>query len=248
MLLIPSIDLRGGQCVRLLRGDFAAETRYDVDPIGLLKHYQNLGARWLHIVDLDGARDGDLANTSLLQRMAEQSALSLQVGGGVRTLAAAQRLRSAGVDRVVIGSAAIEQPDEVLRWIETLGPEHCCLALDVRLDDEQIPRVQIRGWTQATAVSLWDALAPFRQVGLKDVLCTDVARDGALEGPSLELYRAAVERHPDIRWQASGGVRDTEDLTRLAAVGVAAAISGKALLEGRIEAQSLHAWFAEASA
>lgn len=247
MLLIPSIDLRGGQCVRLLRGDFAAETRYDVDPIGLLKHYQNLGARWLHIVDLDGARDGDLANISLLQRMAEESALSLQVGGGVRTLAAAQRLQSAGVDRIVIGSAAIEQPDEVLRWIEKLGPERCCLALDVRLDDEHIPRVQIRGWTQATAVSLWDALAPFVPVGLKDVLCTDVARDGALEGPSLELYRAAIERHPNIRWQASGGVRDTEDLARLAAVGVAAAISGKALLEGRIDAGSLRAWFAEAS-
>lgn len=243
MLLIPSIDLRNGLCVRLLRGDFAAETRYDVDPVLLLQRYQALGAPWLHVVDLDGARDGELGNLPLLQRLAASSSLRLQVGGGVRTLAAAQRLRDAGVSRVVIGSAAIEQPQEVLSWVKELGPSACCLALDVRLDSEQIPRVQTRGWTQGTQVSLWDALAPFGDVGVKDVLCTDVARDGALEGPSDALYREAVRRFPDIDWQASGGVRDAADLQALHDLGVAAAISGKALLDGRIDDDALCYWF-----
>lgn len=243
MLLIPSIDLRNGQCVRLLRGDFAAETRYDVDPVMLLQRYQSLGAPWLHVVDLDGARDGELGNLPILQQLAASSSLRLQVGGGVRTLAAALRLRDAGVSRVVIGSAAIEHPSEVLRWVKELGPEACCLALDVRLDSEQIPRVQTRGWTQGTQVSLWDALAPFRDVGVKDVLCTDVARDGALEGPSDSLYREALHRYPDIDWQASGGVRDGADLQALHGLGLASAISGKALLEGRIEDEALRYWF-----
>lgn len=243
MLLIPSIDLRNGLCVRLLRGDFAAETRYDVDPVLLLQRYQALGAPWLHVVDLDGARDGELGNLPLLQRLAASSSLRLQVGGGVRTLAAAQRLRDAGVSRVVIGSAAIEQPQEVLSWVKELGPSACCLALDVRLDSEQIPRVQTRGWTQGTQVSLWDALAPFGDAGVKDVLCTDVARDGALEGPSDALYREAVRRFPDIDWQASGGVRDAADLQALHDLGVASAISGKALLDGRIDDDALCYWF-----
>ncbi len=243
MLLIPSIDLRNGQCVRLLRGDFAAETRYDVDPVMLLQRYQSLGAPWLHVVDLDGARDGELGNLPVLQQLAAASSLRLQVGGGVRTLAAAKRLQDAGVSRVVIGSAAIEQPQEVLSWVKELGPEACCLALDVRLDCEQIPRVQTRGWTQGTQVSLWDALAPFRDAGVKDVLCTDVARDGALEGPSEALYLEALRRYPDIDWQASGGVRDTADLQALHELGVASAISGKALLDGRINDDALRYWF-----
>lgn len=242
MLLIPSIDLRDGRCVRLLRGDFAAETRYELDPLELAQRYQKLGAPWLHVVDLDGARDGTLGNLPLLQTLAAQSELRLQVGGGVRTRAAAQRLLAAGVARVVIGSAAIESPHEVLRWIEEFGAESCCLALDVRLDESLIPRVQIRGWTQGTPVTLWDALAPFVAAGVHDVLCTDVAQDGALEGPSLALYAEAIRRYPTVRWQASGGVRDTTDLRALKRIGMAAAISGKALLDGRIADADLAEW------
>lgn len=245
MLLIPSIDLRDGRCVRLLRGDFAAETRYDLDPLELAKRYRQLGAAWLHVVDLDGARDGTLGNLPLLQTLAEQSELRLQVGGGIRSRTTAQRLLSAGVARIVIGSAAIESPQEVLTWISDFGASACCLALDVRLDESSIPRVQIRGWTQGTPTTLWDALVPFVEAGVCDVLCTDIARDGALEGPSLALYTEAMRRFPSVRWQASGGVRDTADLRALREIGMAAAISGKALLDGRIEDTDLRAWLQE---
>jgi phosphoribosylformimino-5-aminoimidazole carboxamide ribotide isomerase len=244
MLLIPSIDLRGGHCVRLLRGDFAAETRYDLEPHELLLRYRALGANWLHIVDLDGARDGQLANRALLLRLASQKAVNLQVGGGVRSLAVVDDLLRSGVDRVVVGSAAVEQPSEVARWIARFGPERVCLAFDVRRDVAGTPLVQTRGWTQATQLSLWDAVAGFAPVGLLHVLCTDVERDGAMGGPAVDLYVEAVRRFPAIRWQASGGVRDAADLAALHATGVAAAISGKALLEERIAADDLRPFLA----
>lgn len=244
MLLIPSIDLRGGRCVRLLRGDFAAETRYDLEPHELLGRYRSLGATWLHIVDLDGARDGQLANRALLLTLASQKAVNLQVGGGVRSLAVVDDLLRNGVDRVVVGSAAVEEPAAVAQWISQFGPERVCLAFDVRADDCGTPLVQTRGWTRATTLSLWDAVEGFLAVGLKHVLCTDVDRDGALAGPSVELYREAVRRFPAVQWQASGGVRDAADLAALRAIGVAAAISGKALLEERISAADLRPYLA----
>jgi phosphoribosylformimino-5-aminoimidazole carboxamide ribotide isomerase len=239
MRLIPSIDLRGGRCVRLLRGDFAAETRYELEPHELLTRYRALGATWLHIVDLDGARDGRLANRDVIVSLASQKAVNLQVGGGLRSLATVDDLLRHGVDRVVIGSAAIEQPDEVRGWFARFGADRICLALDVRLDPQGVPRVQTRGWTEATALSLWDALAMYADIGLVHVLCTDVERDGALAGPSVELYRDARQRFPGLQWQASGGVRDARDLAMLRAIGMSAAVSGKALLEERIAASEL---------
>jgi phosphoribosylformimino-5-aminoimidazole carboxamide ribotide isomerase len=234
MLLIPSIDLRGGRCVRLLRGDFAAETRYDLEPRELLQRYRALGASWLHVVDLDGARDGALANRAVIAQLATQQALSLQVGGGIRMAADVAGLLDHGVARVVVGSAAVEQPDEVRRWLRQLGPERVCLAFDVRLDAAGMPRLRTRGWRQATSVSLWDAVAGYLGDGLRHVLCTDIERDGALAGPNLALYAEAMRRYPSISWQASGGIASAGDLGALAATGVAAAISGKALLEERI--------------
>jgi phosphoribosylformimino-5-aminoimidazole carboxamide ribotide isomerase len=244
MLLIPSIDLRGGHCVRLLRGDFAAETRYDLEPHELLGRYRALGASWLHIVDLDGARDGQLANRALLLRLASQRAVNLQVGGGVRSLAVVDDLLRNGVDRVVVGSAAVEEPAAVAQWIAQFGAERVCLAFDVRADATGTPLVQTRGWTRATSLSLWDAVAGFAAVGLLHVLCTDVDRDGAMGGPAVGLYAEAVRRFPAIRWQASGGVRHAADLVALRATGVAAAISGKALLEERIAADDLRPFLA----
>jgi phosphoribosylformimino-5-aminoimidazole carboxamide ribotide isomerase len=239
MILIPSIDLRGGHCVRLLRGDFAAETRYDLEPHELLMRYRQLGASWLHLVDLDGARDGALANRSLILALASQKALNIQVGGGVRSAEVVDDLLRNGVDRVVVGSAAVERIDEVRGWMRRHGPERVCLAFDVRLDETGMPRVQTRGWTQATSVSLWDAVEAYRDEGLLHVLCTDVARDGALEGPSCDLYAECVRRYPAIAWQASGGVRAASDLVELDSIGVAAAISGKALLEERMQPSEL---------
>jgi phosphoribosylformimino-5-aminoimidazole carboxamide ribotide isomerase len=239
MLLIPSIDLRGGHCVRLLKGDFAAETRYDFEPHELLQRYRALGASWLHVVDLDGARDGALANRGVIARLATQRAVRLQVGGGIRTRADLDGLFAAGVARVVVGSAAVEHAGEVRGWLGQFGPERICLAFDVRLDAGAVPRLRTRGWRQATGLSLWDAVAGFEAAGLKHVLCTDIERDGALQGPNLELYAEAVRRHPAIAWQASGGVAGAADLAALAGIGVDAAISGKALLEERIAPEEM---------
>jgi len=239
MLLIPSIDLRGGACVRLYQGDFDAETRYATDPLRLLSRYRALGASWLHIVDLDGARDGALGNRALIGELAAQHALHLQVGGGVRDAAVVDELLAAGIERVVIGSAAVERPAEVAGWLQRYGAERLCLAFDVRLDDNGVPRLQTRGWRCATAQSLWDAIEPFAPAGLRHVLCTDIARDGALTGPNVALYAEAQRRFPHIQWQASGGIARGADLAALAATGVAAAISGKALLEERISIEEL---------
>lgn len=247
MLLIPAIDLRGGRCVRLFQGDFGAETRYDLEPHELLLRYRELGATWLHVVDLDGAKDGVLANRSVIVALSSQKAVRMQVGGGVRSAAVIDDLLRNGVDRVVVGSAAIERPEEVAGWLERFGPEHICLALDVRLSAEGEPIVHTRGWTRQTAFTLWRALEPFLAVGLRHVLCTDIARDGALAGPNLALYREAVRRFPQLAWQASGGVRSAADLSALDEVGVAAAVSGKALLEERITPEELRPFLPNAS-
>jgi phosphoribosylformimino-5-aminoimidazole carboxamide ribotide isomerase len=239
VLLIPAIDLRNGRCVRLFKGDFAAETRYEFEPHELLQRYRGIGASWLHVVDLDGARDGTLANRSIVVSLASQTAVRIQVGGGVRSAAVIDELLRHGVARVVIGSLAVEQPQEVIGWLNRFGAARLCLAFDIRHDESGVPRVRTRGWTQGGHLSLWEALAPYLEHDLQHVLCTDIERDGALTGPSLALYREACERHPQIAWQASGGVRDAADLAALAALGMAAAVSGKALLEERMTSEEL---------
>ena len=247
MLLIPAIDLRKGRTVRLFQGDFDAETRYELQPHELLLRYRGLGASWLHVVDLDGAKDGSLSNRSIIVALASQRAVRLQVGGGIRSSATIDDLLQQGVSRVVIGSTAVERPDEVNEWLVRYGPEKICLAFDIRLDDGGVPRVRTRGWTEGTALSLWDAVARFPADRLKHVLCTDIERDGALTGPNVDLYREAVTRFPNLQWQASGGVRDASDLAALAKTGVAAAVSGKALLEERITSEELRPFLQDAS-
>jgi phosphoribosylformimino-5-aminoimidazole carboxamide ribotide isomerase len=239
MLLIPSIDLRGGRCVRLRQGDFAAETRYDLEPHELLLRYRALGANWLHIVDLDGAKDGVLANRKVIVRLATQRALNLQVGGGVRSIGVVDDLLRNGVDRVIVGSAAVERPHEVAEWLRRFGPEKIGIAADVKRDAAGIPIVMTRGWTAASGQSLWSFVESYLPHGLRHVLCTDVQRDGAMAGPALDLYTEAVRRYPQVAWQASGGVRDAADLRALAELGAAAAISGKALLEERMQPEEL---------
>jgi phosphoribosylformimino-5-aminoimidazole carboxamide ribotide isomerase len=239
MKLIPSIDLRGGLCVRLLKGDFDAETRYPLEPLALLQRYTAMGARWLHVVDLDGARDGRLANRDIIVALAAADTMRLQVGGGVRTRAVAEDLLSQGIARVAVGSAAVDSPGEVRQWLRDFGPAAICLAFDVSLNATGVPLLRTRGWREATALSLWDAVELYRDAGLLHVLCTDIARDGALAGPNCALYSEALRRFPDIEWQASGGVSNAADLQALAATGVTAAISGKALLEQRMTVEEL---------
>jgi phosphoribosylformimino-5-aminoimidazole carboxamide ribotide isomerase len=237
--LIPAIDLKAGHCVRLLHGDFAAETRYGSNPEALLAKYRDLGADWLHVVDLDGAKDGSLGNRASIERLAAQRAVKLQVGGGLRDTAAVTQMLDLGVARVVIGSAAVTYVEQVRIWLDHFGPERVTLAFDVRLDETGVPRVQTHGWQRQSELSLWGAVANFTGSRLTHVLCTDVGRDGALTGPNVALYREAVQRHPQIQWQASGGVRDARDLHALSEAGAAAAISGKALLEDLIPIEDL---------
>ncbi len=247
MLLMPAIDLRHGRCVRLFQGNFGAETRYEHEPHELLLRYRGLGATWLHVVDLDGAKDGVLANRSVIVALASQRVVRLQVGGGVRSAAVIDDLLRNGVERVVIGSAAVERADEVADWIGRFGAERICLAFDVRIDTAGQPLVRTRGWTEGTSVTLWDAIARFPPGSIRHVLCTDIERDGALSGPNTELYAAAMRRFPGLAWQASGGVRDAADLQALARCGVAAAVSGKALLEERITPEELRPFLPDAS-
>ena len=239
MELIPAIDLRDGRCVRLLKGDFAAETVYSDDPQSVLDGYRALGARRVHIVDLDGARDGTQPNRPTVLLMAKSSGVKLQVGGGLRTLDRVRALLDVGVERAVIGSVAINSPDEVISWMTEVDPTRIVLALDVRLDTAGVPMLTTHGWQQASGVILWTAVERFLRSGLSHVLCTDVARDGALTGPNFELYAEAVRRFPELQWQASGGVATAHDLVALRECGVAAVISGKALLENKISSQEL---------
>jgi phosphoribosylformimino-5-aminoimidazole carboxamide ribotide isomerase len=246
MRLIPAIDLKAGHCVRLLHGDFAKETRYGADPGALLAKYLDLGADWLHVVDLDAAKDGNLVNREIIVRLAAQQAVKLQVGGGLRNADAVAQMFDVGVARVVIGSAAVSHVEQVRAWLDDFGGQRIALAFDVRLDDGGIPRVATHGWQRQSELSLWQAMANFSGSPLTHVLCTDVGRDGAMTGPNIALYREAVQRHPQIQWQASGGIRDARDLHALCDAGAAAAISGKALLEELIPVEELQTFLPNA--
>ena len=239
MQLIPAIDLRAGHCVRLLKGDFEAETRYPHDPRALLAHYRGFGAQWLHIVDLDGARNGGPDNRPIIMELATEKHLNLQVGGGLRNTAALAQVLDAGVARAVIGSAAIAQAEQVRAWLAHFGKQRLILAFDVTVGDDGVPRVRSHGWQRQSELSLWDALHQYAAAPPQHVLCTDIDRDGTLGGPNIELYREAVRRHPRIEWQASGGIRNANDLHALADIGAAAAISGKALIEDLIPIEEL---------
>lgn len=239
MELIPAVDLRGGSVVRLFQGDFAAETRYATTPEELFARYARAGARWLHVVDLDGARDGSAGNRPAIAALAALGRLRIQSGGGLRSSQAVRSLLAAGVGRAVIGSVAVTSPGEVAEWFSEFGAERIVLALDVRIDAGGTPNVATHGWREQSGLSLWEMVRRYLDAGLRHVLCTDVSRDGALAGPNLALYREAVDRFPELAWQASGGVRDAADLRALARIGVAAAVSGKALIEGRIPHQEL---------
>ena len=239
MQLIPAIDLKNGRCVRLFQGDFAAETQYSDNPIEILDRYVGFGARRVHVVDLDGAKDGSQANHDLIASFIDKQVAQLQVGGGLRSLERVQALLALGVQRAVVGSVAVSNPDEVMRWSREVGVDKLVLAFDVRIDDTNTPYLTTHGWQQTSNVCLWSLLERYVAVGFAHVLCTDIARDGALVGPNVALYAEAVRRFPTVQWQASGGVSAAKDLHELRDCGVAAVISGKALLENKISVEEL---------
>lgn len=239
MLVIPAIDLRKGRCVRLLQGKFDAVTDYSGDPLSIAQAYEKIGCPWLHVVDLDGAETGNQNNSEQIRQIILDTRLKIQLGGGIRSRDTAESLFSLGASRLVIGSRAIEDPESVRQWLQDFGPERIALALDIRLSPDGIPLVTTHGWTRDSDVSLAAAIREFSSAGLKHVLCTDVSRDGAMTGPNTSLYEVFATGFPDIALQASGGVGNAQDLYALAAAGVDAAITGKALLEKTISDEEL---------
>jgi phosphoribosylformimino-5-aminoimidazole carboxamide ribotide isomerase len=233
--VIPAIDLRGGQVVRLKQGDYARQTDYAFDPVELARRYADAGAEWLHLVDLDGARSGSLDNLKVIEAIAAHGT-AIQAGGGVRGEDDLRRLFDAGVRRVVLGSVAIREPELVAGWLDSYGLERITLALDTRRIDGRwaLPSA---GWTELEARTL-DELAPwYAERGARYLLCTDIDRDGMLAGFNLDLYRHLAETVPCLAVQASGGVRSLDDIRAAREAGAQGVILGRALLEGRFTAE-----------
>ena len=235
MELIPSIDLMGGQVVRLRRGRFDDVVVYSRSPLELAKTWAGLGARRLHVVDLDGARSGKRENSDTISGLARDSSLAIQVGGGIRDDETLKAVFAGGAARAVTGSALAEDPNRARRWVEEFGSHRLVAALDAHSGPE--PEVLTRGWTRNSGLSLWELLDILLEQGVAWFLCTDVSRDGMLSGPNTDLYAECVRRAPQASFIASGGISRADDLKALADTGVAAAVSGKALLEGRISAE-----------
>jgi phosphoribosylformimino-5-aminoimidazole carboxamide ribotide isomerase len=242
MRVIPAIDLQGGKCVRLSKGDFAKATEYSDDPVSIAQQFAELQTNDLHVVDLDGARSGKQQNRDIIAAIVASSELALQVGGGIRDHDTVRHWLDAGVSRCVIGSLAVIEPDAVKSWLVKFGGNHIVLALDVNITEDGIPLITTHGWTRPSNTSVFERIRDYRDVGLQHVLCTDVNRGGAMAGPNLDLYSSIVARFPDLQLQASGGVRDIHDLEALRALGIPAAITGRALLDGKITVEEMHAF------
>jgi len=247
MQLIPAIDMKDGRCVRLFQGDFNAQTVYADNPLDVFETYLGFGAKRIHLVDLDGAKDGSQRNLPIIRSMVERRAVDIQVGGGLRTLPRVHDILNAGVQRAVVGSIAVTSPNDVIAWGLSVGFDRLVLAFDVRIDTQGTPWLTTHGWQNQSTTSLWDAVGNYVEQGFRHVLCTDISRDGALTGPNQALYKEAVRRFPQVQWQASGGVASASDLHALRDSGVAAVISGRALLEKKISPEDLQPFLPNAS-
>ena len=229
--VIPAIDLRDGCVVRLRQGDYARQTAYSNAPHELAVRYAAAGAQWLHVVDLDGARSGCLDNLAVIETMVK-AGIRIQAGGGVRDKDNLHRLYAVGVNRVVLGSIAIREPERVVDWLAEFGSDRLTIALDTRFQEGRwtLPST---GWTQTEAHTL-DELAPwYARHGALHLLCTDIARDGMFAGFNLDLYRYLDRTVPQLAVQASGGARSLEDIRAARKAGARGVILGRALLEQR---------------
>jgi len=231
----PALDIRDGRVVRLLQGDYAKQTTYGDDALPRAQVFATTGARWMHLVDLDAAKAGGYTLAPLLQQIAATTGLKVQTGGGVRGRDDVARILEAGASRVVIGSLAVRQPEQVLEWLAEFGPEQLTIALDTRQGEDGVWRLPVHGWTETADVTLDELASRYAQAGMKHLLCTDISRDGMLSGPNIELYAHLAKLLPCVAVQASGGVRDADDIRAAKAAGCGGAVLGKALLEGRLQ-------------
>ena len=231
--LIPAIDIIDGQCVRLTKGDYDTKRVYG-NPVDMALQFQELGFSRLHVVDLDGAKSRHVVNDGVLREICRLTNLVVDFGGGVKTEDDLRRVFDAGAAMVTVGSIAITHPEVYLAWMERYGAEHLILGADVRNG-----RVSINGWKEDSDVALTDFLTQYMQAGNRNVLCTEISRDGMLQGPAIDLYREIMQAHPTCHLIASGGVSSIEDIEALDQAGIPAVVFGKAIYEGRIDLKEL---------
>lgn len=242
-MIIPALDLIEGKVVRLHQGDYGQQRDYGSDPLPRLQDYEAQGAEVLHLVDLTGAKDPSARQIPLLTTLLAGVNVPVQVGGGIRTRDDVEALLNAGATRVVVGSTAVKDPEEVKSWFKQYGPDAIVLALDVRIDANNRKEVAISGWQEAAGVTLEEVIEQFLPVGLKHVLCTDISRDGTLSGSNVELYREVSARFPTIAFQSSGGIGSLDDVAALNGCGAKGVIVGRALLEGKFTvAEAISCW------
>ena len=232
-MIIPAIDLIDGHVVRLYQGDYKQKTQYELDPVDVVHDYADQGATWLHIVDLTGAKDTSKRQLELIKAMVDTKRMQFQAGGGIRSEEEVAQLLETGVSRVVIGSLAVKQPELVKSWVEKYGPERIVLALDININESGEKLIATHGWQENSGVALEGLLEDFGTVGAKHVLCTDISRDGTLQGANTELYQEMAARFPNVSWQASGGIGSINDIEALKPTNVGGVILGRALLEGK---------------
>jgi phosphoribosylformimino-5-aminoimidazole carboxamide ribotide isomerase len=234
MEIIPAIDIIDGKCVRLTHGDYSQKKIYNEHPLEVARQFEDAGLRRLHLVDLDGAKTGAVKNWKVLETLAGKTRLVIDFGGGIKTEKDVQIVFECGSRYATVGSMAVKEKETFVNWLKKYGADKFLLGADVR--DEKLT---ISGWTEKTEIWIHDFIQEYMEQGVQQVFCTDVAKDGALEGPSIALYKNIIEKFPELHFIASGGVRHMDDVYELQDIGCKGVIIGKALYENRIKIADL---------
>lgn len=232
--LIPAIDIIDGKCVRLSKGEYDSKKVYNENPLEVAKEFEANGLKRLHVVDLDGAASKHIVNYRTLEQLAGHTSLTIDFGGGIKTDDDLHIAFDSGAQMVTLGSIAIKNPELFERWLKTYGNERIILGADAKNG-----KIAVSGWKEESETELMDFLARYITKGVSKVLCTDISRDGMMEGPATDLYREIMQTHPDIHLIASGGVSNIDDIYRLNEAGIPAVVFGKAIYEGRIRLKEL---------
>ena len=234
--LIPAIDIIDGQCVRLTKGDYDQKTTYG-EPLEMAQEFERIGYKRLHMVDLDGAKSKHIVNDNVLRCVTTETRLTVDFGGGIKTNEDIEKAFNAGASMVTIGSIAVTQPDLFLGWLDKYGAERMILGADVRNG-----KISINGWKEDSAEDLLPFLKKYIEAGVRTVLCTEISKDGTLQGPAIDLYKRVIDAYPDLHLIASGGVSCMDDIKALDKAGIPAVVFGKAIYEGKINLQELWDW------
>ncbi|MEO5944391.1 MAG: 1-(5-phosphoribosyl)-5-[(5-phosphoribosylamino)methylideneamino]imidazole-4-carboxamide isomerase [Ferruginibacter sp.] len=234
MKIIPAIDIINGKCVRLTHGDFAQQKIYNDDPVIVAKSFEDAGIQRLHLVDLDGAKAGAIQNIKVLENITSATKLQVDFGGGIKTEADINAVFNAGAKFATIGSLAVKQPELLAAWITKYGADQFFIGADV-LDE----KIKISGWLEDGDINIFSFLKNMMEMGAANFFCTDIKKDGAMQGPSVELYKKIIDKFPGIQLTASGGVTTLQDLEELESIGCSAAIVGKAIYEQTITLKEL---------